>query len=137
MAALCGLLATAAAVTVGGMALVQEPSDGVSAGPASANLITVDPRIPLSPRDLSALLLQAPAFGELADPKRRASCLNGLGYPGSMHVLGAAPIQVNGQAAVVLVLPGDHPDELVALAVSPNCSSMATGLIADTTVPRS
>jgi hypothetical protein len=37
---------------------------------------------------------------------------------------------------VLLVLPGDTPRELVALAVAPNCSSADTGLIADTMVDR-
>jgi hypothetical protein len=135
-AAACGLLAAVAALVVGGNALVKDPSQAGSAGPASASLITVDPRVPLTAGELSALVHRAPDFGDLADPKRRASCLNGLGYPGSMQVLGAAPVQVNGNATIVLVLPGDHPDELVALAVRPNCSSMGTGLIADTTVTR-
>jgi hypothetical protein len=53
-----------------------------------------------------------------------------------MQVLGATPVQVNGHPAVVLVLPGEDSDQLVALAVSSNCSSMGTGLIADTTVTR-
>jgi hypothetical protein len=136
LAAGCGVLAAAAATAVGGIALVKESPTEVSGGPASASFITVEARIPLSARDLSALVGRAPDFGELTDPKRRASCLNGLGYPGTMQVLGAAPIQLNGRAAIVLVLPGDRSDELVALAVNPNCSSMATGLIADTTVTR-
>lgn len=135
LAAAIGIVAALAAIGVGTEALVTSRNE-VSSGPASANLITVTPRVPLTPQQLSALVGKIPNFGALTDAKRRASCLNGLGYPASMQVLGAEPIQINGSAAIVLVMPGDHPTQLIALAVSPNCSTASTGLIADTTVTR-
>jgi len=135
LAAAIGLVAALAAIGVGTEALVTSGNE-VSSNPTSANLITVGPRVPLSPQQLSALVGKVPNFGALTDAKKRASCLKGLGYPASMQVLGAEPIQINGSAAIVLVMPGDRPTELIALAVSPNCRTASTGLIADTTVTR-
>ena len=135
VAAACGVAAVVAGVGVGTAALLRSP--GVTTSTlTTANRITVTARVPLSARELGALVARSPEFGALADPKRRASCLSGLGYPGSQQVLGAQPLTVDGRPAVVLVLPGEHPGELVALAVAPNCSSVDTGLIADTTVRR-
>jgi hypothetical protein len=51
-------------------------------------------------------------------------------------VLGARRVDINGMPAVVLVLPGDTPDTVAALAVRPNCSSVDTGLLADTRIRR-
>jgi hypothetical protein len=134
-AAVLGAIAAFAAIVVGSSELVTS-GKSASSGPTSANLITASPRIPMSAGDLTALVGRNLDFGALTDPKRRASCLNGLGYPATMQVLGAAPMQINGSAAIVLVMPGDHPDELIALAVPPSCSSVSTGLIANTTVTR-
>ena len=39
-------------------------------------------------------------------------------------------------AGGLLVLPGDTPDTVAALAVRPNCSSVDTGLLADTQIRR-
>ncbi|TGD84640.1 hypothetical protein BayCH28_24905 [Mycolicibacterium sp. CH28] len=135
-----------AAAGVGGLAVVVAIGVGTAAllhssGPAastltSASLITVTPTMPLSGRDLTALVARSPDFGALADPRRRAACLSGLGYSGSTQVLGAQQVQINGRAAIVLVLQGERPDELVAVAVATSCSSVDTGLIADTTVRR-
>lgn len=130
-----GAAAVLAAVGIGTAALLR-PSGGTVSSRTSASTITVTPKVPLSGRELAALVGRSPQFGPLSDPKRRAACLSGLGYPGSLQVLGAQPLQIGGRPAVLLVLPGDRPDELVALAVSPNCSAADTGLIADTTVGR-
>jgi hypothetical protein len=72
----------------------------------------------------------------LADPQRRASCLSGLGYSASAPVLGAQPVQLGDRPGVLLVLGGASPKDLIALVVQPNCSSVDTGLIADTQIPR-
>lgn len=120
---------------IGTAALLRSPGPTRSAV-TSANTITVGPKVPLSARELAALVDRSPDFGPLSDPKRRAACLSALGYPGSMQVLGAQPLTVDGRPAVVLVLPGERPGDLVALAVAPNCSAVDTGLIADTTVRR-
>lgn len=124
-----------AAVGLGTAALLRSPAPTASTL-TSASLITVTPTMPLSGREISALVARNPDFGPLADPKRRAACLSALGYPGSVQVLGAERMQIDGRSAVVLVLPGDRPELLVAVAVGANCSSVDTGLIADTTVRR-
>ena len=99
--------------------------------------------IPLSQPEILGLLAQSPDFGAPEarpgppqDPSRRASCLSGLGYPASTPVLGARPIEINARPGVLLVLPGDTPDNLAVFAVAPNCSAADTGLLADTQVPR-
>ncbi|AQT83200.1 hypothetical protein B1R94_29135 [Mycolicibacterium litorale] len=135
VAAGVGAAAVVAAVGLGTSALLHSPAPTAST-PTSANLITVTPTLPLSGREISALVARSPDFGPLTDPKRRAACLSALGYPGSVQVLGAERMQIDGQPAVVLVLPGDRPELLVAVAVAANCSSVDTGLIADTTVRR-
>ncbi|HWS92539.1 MAG TPA: hypothetical protein VN306_08620, partial [Mycobacterium sp.] len=66
----------------------------------------------------------------------RASCVSGLGYPASTQVLGARPIEINARPGVLLVLPGDTPDNLAVFAVALNCSAADTGLLASTQVPR-
>jgi hypothetical protein len=92
--------------------------------------------IPLSDQQLLALLDRQPDFGPLTDPQRRASCLAGLGYPADARVLGARPIEIAGHPAVLLLLPGDAPDAVKALAVAPACSAVDTGLSADRIVHR-
>ncbi|HTY28678.1 MAG TPA: hypothetical protein VMD51_11135 [Mycobacterium sp.] len=135
VAAVVGAAALLAAIGIGTAALLRSSGTAPSVR-VSANTITVTPTVPLSDRDVVALIGRSPVFGPLADPKRRAACLSALGYPGSLQVLGAEPLHVDGRAAIVLVLPGEHPDEVVAVAVAPNCSAVDTGLIADTTVRR-
>ena len=68
--------------------------------------------------------------------RRRASCLSGLGYPASTRVLGARPVEINARPGVLLVLPGDTPNNLAVFAVALNCSAADTGLLANTQVPR-
>jgi hypothetical protein len=92
--------------------------------------------IPLSDQQILDLLGAKPDFGPFADPQRRTSCLAGLGYPADARVLGAKPVQIVGRPAIVLVLPGDTPGTVTALAVSPTCSSADTGLVADRIVNR-
>ena len=135
VAALVGAAALVAAIGIGTAALLRSPGATRSAV-TSARTITVAPTVPLSGRELAALVDRSPDFGSLADPTRRAACLSGLGYPGSVQVLGAEPLHVDGRPAVVLVLPGEQPGDLVALAVAPSCSAVDTGLIADTTARR-
>ncbi|GAY18667.1 hypothetical protein [Mycobacterium sp. shizuoka-1] len=129
--------AGAALVAAGiGTAALMKTTGSTASTLTSASLITVTPTMPITGRELNALVARSPDFGPLADPKRRAACLSALGYAGSVQVLGAQTLQVDGRPAVVLVLPGDQPDVLVGVAVAANCSSVDTGLIADTTVRR-
>lgn len=98
-------------------------------------MITVEPRVPLSDKEVIALVGRDPNFGPLIDPKRRSACLRALGY-GTEQVLGAEQSQIGSQPAVVLVLAGGRPDELIVFAVASSCSAADTGLIATTTVRR-
>jgi hypothetical protein len=130
---------------VGTAALLNAPAETPSTS-ATAEHITVPESasrptaaIPLSHEQILDLLHRSPdygAHGALEDPPRRASCLRGLGYPTSTSVLGAQPIEVNSRPAVLLVLPGDTPDDLAVVAVALNCSAVDTGLMASTQVPR-
>jgi len=54
----------------------------------------------------------------------------------STRVLGARPVAITGHPVVLLVLPGDTPETLAALAVAPTCSSANTGLSAERIVHR-
>lgn len=105
----------------------------------SAQHLTADPpevTVPLSDDEIIGLIGRPPDFGPLAEARRRASCLSALGYPGPDSVLGARQVDINGVPAVVLVLVGDTPDIVAALAVRPNCNAADTGLLADTRIPR-
>lgn len=142
IAAVAGLGAVIVAVGLGTVALVHAPAPMPSA-PTTAEHITVStppPAIPLSQAQILGLLARSPDFGPLGsplnDPSRRASCLSGLGYPASTSVLGARQIEVNARPAVLLVLPGDTPDDLAVFAVAPQCSAADTGLLASTGIPR-
>ncbi|KAA1246025.1 hypothetical protein F0Q45_23680 [Mycobacterium simiae] len=136
LAGVAGLGAVAAAIGVGTAALIDEPEPTPNT-PATAMHITVStppPTIPLSQDQILELLRHAPDYGPLADPSRRASCLNGLGYPASTLILGAQPVDINARPGVVLVVPGDTPDHVAVYAVALNCSAADTGLLASTTV---
>ena len=109
-------------------------SGGSGPGPSAPNLPPAT--VPLSADEIVGLLTRPPDLGALADARRRSSCLSGLGYPASESLLGARQVEINGAPAVVLLLPGDAPDTVAALAVRPNCSSADTGLIADTQIRR-
>ena len=135
---LTGLTAVAVAAWLGTRALITAPAPTTSR-PTTIEHITVSrppQTIPLSDQQILALLDHAPDFGPLTDPRRRASCLSGLGYPANARVLGARPIDIAGHPAVLLVLPGDAPGNVKAVAVAPTCSAANTGLSADRIVTR-
>jgi hypothetical protein len=122
-------------VAVGTVALL--PPDRST--PTSAQHLTAPPptaTVPLTDQDVLALLSRTPVLGVLGDPRRRSSCLNGLGYAGAATVLGGQQVDMNGERAVVLVLAGDEPGSIVALVVRTNCSSVDTGLLAYTEIRR-
>jgi hypothetical protein len=136
--AVTGLAAAAVAAWLGTTALITTPASTPSR-PTTIEHITVSrppQSIPLSDQQILGLLDRAPDFGALTDPRHLASCLAGLGYSASTRVLGARPIDITGHPAVLLLLPGDAPDALKALAVAPTCSAVNTGLSADRTVHR-
>jgi hypothetical protein len=129
-----GACAAVIAAVVGATMLARGPAHTYSSGPTAQEITTT--RIPLSDRQLTALLTRPPDYGPLSDVRRRNSCLSGLGYPPSTPVLGAQPLTMHGTAAVLLLLPGPDPGAVVALAVEADCSAAHTGLLADTTVTR-
>jgi hypothetical protein len=136
--AAAGLAAAATAAWLGVSALITPPAP-MPSRPTTIEHITVSrppQTIPLSDQQIVALLDREPDFGPLTDARRRASCLAGLGYPADTRVLGARPVDITGHPAVLLVLPGDAPETLAALAVAPTCSSANTGLSADRIVHR-
>jgi hypothetical protein len=136
--AMAGLAALAAAIWLGTAALITAPAPTPSR-PTTAEHITVSrppTTIPLSDHQILDLLDAKPDFGPLADPQRRTSCLTGLGYPADARVLGARPVEIAGRPGIVLVLPGDTPGTVTALAVPSTCSSVNTGLLADRIVHR-
>jgi hypothetical protein len=136
--ALTGLTAVAVAAWLGTRALITTPASTTSR-PTTIEHITVSrppQTIPLSDQQILALLDHEPDFGPLTDPRRRASCLSGLGYPANARVLGARPIDIAGHPAVLLLLPGDAPAAVKAVAVAPTCSAANTGLSADRIVTR-
>lgn len=137
-AGVAGVGAVLAAIGVGTAALLDAPEPTPST-PATAEHITVSTPpmvIPLSQAEILGLLTKSPDYGPLGDPSLRASCLSGLGYPASTRVLGARPVDINARPGVLLVLPGDTPDDLAIFAVALNCSAADTGLLANTQLPR-
>jgi hypothetical protein len=136
--AVAGLAAAAAAVWVGTTALITAPPPTPSR-PTTVEHITVSRppmTIPLTDQQILALLDGQPDLGPFADPQRRTSCLAGLGYRADVRVLAARPVEIAGRSAILLVLPGDTPGTVAALAVAPTCSSVDTGLLADRIVNR-
>ncbi|MBY0287933.1 MAG: hypothetical protein K2X52_12360 [Mycobacteriaceae bacterium] len=132
-----GLGAAVTAVIVGAVMLNRTDPPAFPAGP-TAKMITADrpSAIPLPHPQIIELLSRTPDYGPLSDPGRRGSCLGGLGYPAGTTVLGARPLDMRGQPGVLLLLPGDSPDDVVAVVVEPGCSGAHTGLLAKSLVSR-
>ena len=138
LGAAAGVVAALAATGVGTVMLLRSDPSPAAPGIGAQHLPVEPPSVtvPLSDAEIVGLLSRPPDLGALDDARRRSSCLSGLGYPASDAVLGARRVDINGTPAVVLVLPGDTPDTVAALAVRPNCSSADTGLVADTRIRR-
>jgi hypothetical protein len=142
IAGVAGACAVLAAIGLGTAALVNAPAPTPSTQKTAEHITVSTPPmvIPLSQAQLLGLLDRSPDYGPpggpLNDPARRASCLTGLGYPASTRVLGALQIDINARPGVLLVLPGDTPDNLVVFAVAVNCSAADTGLLASTQIRR-
>jgi hypothetical protein len=137
VAAAAGVAALIAAGAVGTAMLLGGGSAGdVASAPSSVATPRVSGGLPLSEGQIAALLRQPPALGELADPRRRVSCLSGLGYPTSTAVLGGKPLLVDGVPAVLMLLPGDVPGRINAVVVAPECSAVDTGLVVSSVVSR-
>ena len=130
-----GLLAVLTGVVVGAAMLMRSPSPRFPPGPTAHSITVLRPAdaFALTASEVTALLSTAPDYGPLSDPRRRAACLEGLGYPGTTPVLGARPLSGSG---VVLVLPADDARMVTAVLVRPDCNAAHSGLQADTVVAR-
>ena len=133
-----GLGAALTGGVVGAAMLARAPAPTLSLGPTAQQITVSRPAtvIPLPESRIVALLSQPPDYGPLSDAARRESCLDGLGYAAGTTVLGARPLDMHGRPAVLMLLPGDTPEAVVAKVVEPNCSAAHTGLLADTVVSR-
>jgi hypothetical protein len=132
-----GVGAAIAAVVVGASMVARDPAPTYPAGPTAEQITVARPAatVPLPDPEIIALLAQPPDYGALADPEQRGACLDRLGHPGA-PVLGARPLDMAGRSAVLMLLPGDTPELVVALVVDPRCSGAHTGLLASTVVTR-
>ena len=51
-------------------------------------------------------------------------------------MLGARPLDMHGRPAMLLLLPGETAEAVVAVVVEPGCSNAHTGLLAKSVVTR-
>jgi hypothetical protein len=133
-----GVGAVLAGVIVGASMLHRDPAPTYPVGPTAEQITVTRPpaTIPLPDAQITGLLSQPPDYGALTDPRRRGSCLAGLGYPSQTAVLGARPLQMHGRPALLMLLPGESREAVVAVVVEPTCSGAHTGLLAKAVVPR-
>jgi hypothetical protein len=134
-----GVAAAVAGVVIGTTLLARDPAPRFSQAGPTAERITVSrpsPTVPLTVPQLIGLLSTPPDYGPLADPQRRAACLEGLGHPATTPVLGARPLAMDGRhPAVLLLLPTDA-DDVRAVVVDAGCHAAHKGLLAETVVRR-
>ena len=130
--ALTGLLAAGTAAVLGSIALLGSPAP--DAGEATTPARRITETFPVPAPEILGLLDRPADLGALRNPARLASCLTGLGYPGSTPVLGARRLPTAGRDVVLLVLAADTPRRLAAIVVPTTCSAADTGLLAETQV---
>ena len=137
-AAAVGVVAALAAASVGTAMLLRGSDRTPTTSPTAERITVSSPAggIAMTDAEILASLGQPPDLGPLADPQRRASCLSVLGYPTSTAILGARPLSVGGRPGVLMLLPGDTPQQVHTVVVALNCSSADTGLLADRVVTR-
>ncbi|WP_078312417.1 MULTISPECIES: hypothetical protein [unclassified Mycobacterium] len=124
------------ATTAVGPSLSQQiaPKTGAPAAPElPAQSALGGASFPISGNEITALVGRTPAFGDLEDASRRASCLTGLGFSASTPVLGAQTLDIDGPA-VLMVLPAERPGELLAVAVRPGCTQSDPQRVAQTRI---
>ena len=134
-----GIGAAVAAVVLGVVMVTRDDGSAFPPGPTAHQITveqTADTGFPLSDTELRAALSEAPDLGPLADAQRRAACLTGLGRSPAADVLGGRQLEVSGRPAVLLLIPGEAPGQIVALAVEPACSAVDTGLLAERALRR-
>jgi hypothetical protein len=133
-----GVGAALAGAIVGASMLGRDPAPAFPVGPTAEQITVARPvaTIPLPDPQIIGLLSQTPDYGPLSDPQRRDDCLAGLGYAPGTAALGGRPLDMHGKPAVLMLLPGDTPEAVVAVAVEPGCNAVHTGLLAKDTVTR-
>jgi anti-sigma factor RsiW len=136
VALVAGVGAAIVGAVVGGLMLTRDPAPTWSLGPTAESVTRPATELPLSNPQIVGLLSQRPDYGPLADPAQRASCLSALGYSGATAVLGARPVDMDGRPAVLIVLPANTPQTVLALVVEPDCNAAHSGLLANTLVTR-
>lgn len=114
-----GRLTAAAAVVV---ALAAGAVSGV-AGPGAPADVT---RVELAAVARSTVGLTD--LGALADPARRATCLDAAGRPGA-PVLGGRRVRLDGVDAVLLVLPTGQLGSIRVLVVTPSCTVLDDAVV--------
>ncbi|MBW0100056.1 hypothetical protein I4I73_29170, partial [Pseudonocardia sp. KRD-184] len=67
-------------------------------------------------------------LGALADPTRRAACLDAAGHPGG-EVLGGRRVRLDGVDGVLLVLPTGQLGRLRVLVVAPSCQVLSDTVV--------
>lgn len=137
-AAVTGALAAVLALGIGLVALsggegATDPGFARTPGTSARHLTARSSAMPLTGPQILELLRRPPDLGPLTDPR---SCLNGLGHPAGMRILGAAPVSLGTRAAVLLVLPAPDPSSVVAVVVAPDCPAAGAGVLARTELPR-
>lgn len=137
LALVVGACAAVAGAVIGVAMLADEPPSRRDTGPTARSITVAPPArdLPLPDAQILALLDQPADYGPLADATLRASCLDGLGYPAATP-LGARPVDVHGRPGVLMLLPGDTAQAVVALVVRPNCTAADTGLLAGSVLTR-
>lgn len=128
LAAAAGIAAVLVAGVVGTVTLLH------GAPNPSAPVDTTPQALPLSRDQLGTLLHQRADLGELTDPRRRASCLSGLGYPVTTAVLGGERTELGGGPAVLMLLPGDTAGRVDVVVVGRQCSAADTALVLSSVV---
>ncbi|MDG4667316.1 hypothetical protein [Mycobacterium sp. 236(2023)] len=133
---IAGIAAIGTAAVVSVLTLTRDPAPTFPAE-ATASQITVErPGFPVSDDELRAAVGAPTDLGPLTDPQRRASCLAGLGYAPTLEPLGGRQLEVSGRPGVLLLLPGETPDQIDAVAVEPGCSAVHAGRLAETVIDR-
>ncbi|OBF38128.1 hypothetical protein A5724_10355 [Mycobacterium sp. ACS1612] len=138
VALVTGVGAALVGAAVGALMLTRPPAPTWSMGPTAERITVSRPatELPLPTSQITALLTQAPDWGPLADPGRRAACLSELGYAATTPVLGARPVDMDGRPGILMLLPAHSPGTVLALVVAPDCTAGHTGLLANTLLAR-
>ncbi len=133
-----GVAAALLGAIVGALMLGRDSAPAFPVGPTAEQITVARPAstIPLQDAQLIGLLSQTPDYGPLNDPSRRDDCLGGLGYAPGTAALGGRPLDMHGKPAVLMLLPGETPDAVVAVVVEPGCDAAHTDLLAKDTVTR-